>query len=216
MSFSSFINRLSKAEVRFSNACNRMRGFLLTFYLKAHGCKIGKRLKCKRWPIFRSIPNGNIHIGDDVGIGFFITFDVSEKGRLILGNSVNLTHNVIIGACDHVAIGNYTLIAENVSIRDSEHETFQDMRIALQGNVSAPITIEDDVWIGAGVVVLKGAKVSKGAVIGAYSVVTARSEVNPYCIYAGIPVRQIGCRRPLVAEYQTNVEYSNAPNKIIT
>ena len=46
-----------------------------------------------------------------------------------------------------------------------------------------PVIIEDDVWIGYGVIILSGTKIGKGAVIGAGSVVSG--EVPPYSIFAG-------------------------------
>lgn len=54
------------------------------------------------------------------------------------------------------------------------------------------ITIENDVWIGTGVVILSGVTIHNGAVIGAGSVVT--KDVEPYGIYAGNPARKIGSR----------------------
>ncbi|MBV9528996.1 DapH/DapD/GlmU-related protein [Sphingomonas sp.] len=51
----------------------------------------------------------------------------------------------------------------------------------------APIVIEDDVWIGAGVVILPGVRVGRCAVIGAGSIVT--SDVGPNVIVAGTPAR---------------------------
>lgn len=52
---------------------------------------------------------------------------------------------------------------------------------------SAPIYIEDNVWIGFECAILKGVRIGKGAVIGARSMVTR--DVPPYCVYAGAPAR---------------------------
>lgn len=52
---------------------------------------------------------------------------------------------------------------------------------------SAPIVIEDNVWLGFEVAVMKGVRIGRGAVIGARSLVT--SDVAPFCIYAGNPAR---------------------------
>ena len=51
------------------------------------------------------------------------------------------------------------------------------------------IVVEDDVWIGANCVILDGAIIRKGAVVGAGSVVSG--ELAAYTVYAGNPLRQI-------------------------
>lgn len=54
------------------------------------------------------------------------------------------------------------------------------------------VTIENDVWIGTGTVILSGVTIHNGAVVGAGSVVT--KDVEPYAIYAGNPAQKIGSR----------------------
>ncbi len=51
------------------------------------------------------------------------------------------------------------------------------------------IRVEDEVWIGANAVILSGVRVGKCSIIGAGSVVT--KDVEPYCIYAGVPAKKI-------------------------
>jgi acetyltransferase-like isoleucine patch superfamily enzyme len=63
----------------------------------------------------------------------------------------------------------------------------------LQGLTTAPITIEEDVWFGFDAIVLPGAVIRKGCVIGAGSVVT--DEIPEYSIAAGVPARVIGSRK---------------------
>ena len=53
----------------------------------------------------------------------------------------------------------------------------------------APITIEDKVWIGFGVNILKGVTIGEGAVIGACSVVT--KDIPPYAVAVGNPARVV-------------------------
>lgn len=55
------------------------------------------------------------------------------------------------------------------------------------------IVIDDDVWLGAGVVVLDGARIGKGAVVGAMSLV--RGDIPPFGIFVGNPIREIDTRR---------------------
>lgn len=56
-----------------------------------------------------------------------------------------------------------------------------------------PVLIEDDVWIGANVIILPGVKISKGSIIGAGSVVT--KNVPEYAIVGGNPARVIKYRK---------------------
>jgi len=56
----------------------------------------------------------------------------------------------------------------------------------------ASITIGDDVWVGAGAVILPGVTIGRGAVVGAGSVVT--KDVAPYAICAGNPARVLRVR----------------------
>jgi maltose O-acetyltransferase len=66
------------------------------------------------------------------------------------------------------------------------------MFIVDQGYVVAPIVVEDDVWMGAGVNINKGVSIGKGSIIGSGSVVT--KDIPPYSIAAGVPCRIIGTR----------------------
>ena len=54
---------------------------------------------------------------------------------------------------------------------------------------SAPIIIEDDVWIGFGTTILKGVKIGQGAIIAAQSVVT--KDVKPFTVVMGNPAQKI-------------------------
>ncbi len=51
------------------------------------------------------------------------------------------------------------------------------------------VVIEEDVWVGANVIILKGVTIGRGSVIAAGSIVT--KNVEPYSIYAGVPARKI-------------------------
>lgn len=185
---------LSIFEKRLRNASSLARGAVLKLYLKIHGCSVGKGLKCKQFPIFRSVPNGNMIIGDHVNVGFRITFDSKADGRIVIGDFVNLTQDIIISADEVVKIGEHTLIAERVSIRDADHKIAAGTPICRQGLESAAVEVGRDVWIGAGTNILKGAYIPDGAVIGASSLVLQKSQLGPDGIYAGCPVRFLGKR----------------------
>ncbi|BBL87587.1 hypothetical protein VroAM7_02400 [Vibrio rotiferianus] len=84
------------------------------------------------------------------------------------------------------------MIAPNVYVVDSDHGTQREYAMNSQPNITAPVIIEDDVWVGTGAVILKGTYIPQGCVIAANAVV--KGKLEPYGIYAGIPAKKIGER----------------------
>ncbi len=109
-------------------------------------------------------------------------------GTVAIGNEVRIgLSNVIIGP---VHIGNQVILAQNVVLSGLNHG-YQDIEtpICKQPCTTAKITIEDECWIGANVVVTAGVTVGKHSIIAAGSVVT--KDIPPYSIAAGNPARII-------------------------
>lgn len=169
----------------------KIRGHILKYYLKLHGCEVGKRLRCHNFPRFRLIPHNNFKIGDNVTIGYDITFEITKNAKLIIGNNVKITQNVILSSGKEIFIGDDTLIAENTSIRDGDHNVFNGELITHQPSIYKPIYIGSDVWIGAGCLILKGSILPKGVVIAANSVVIEKTKMEENWIYGGSPVKEI-------------------------
>jgi len=184
--------RISEAYIK--NFKFRGQGFLLKIYLLLHGCKVGNGIKCKQFPRFRTIPHKNIFVGNNVNFGYNLTFDIEQCGKLILGNNVNLTQDIVISAMRKVLIGDNTLIAENVSIRDGNHSFKIDLNINKQPLTVEEIIIGKDVWIAAGVRVLKGSIINDGCVIACNAVVTQKTATEKNGIYAGLPIKKISAR----------------------
>jgi len=95
--------------------------------------------------------------------------------------------NVLIGP---VTVGNNVIFAQNIVASGLNH-TYEDVTkpIHEQGVTTAPITVEDDCWIGANVVLVAGVTVGKHSIIAAGSVVT--KNVPPFSIAAGNPAKII-------------------------
>ncbi|MCK5898333.1 MAG: acyltransferase, partial [Methylococcales bacterium] len=94
------------------------------------------------------------------------------------------------GAAESVVIGKNVLIAGRVYISDHDHEIDDFERSPIDSGLKiAPVKIEDEVWIGEGVAILKGVTIGKRAVIGANAVVT--KDVPSYTVVGGIPARVI-------------------------
>lgn len=89
---------------------------------------------------------------------------------------------------DHVSIAaNCVIIARSTANNGTTINDLPYVRDVLTRD--GPVTVEDEVWIGANVTILPGVTVRHHCVIGAGSVVTKDTE--PYGIYAGVPARRI-------------------------
>jgi acetyltransferase-like isoleucine patch superfamily enzyme len=114
--------------------------------------------------------HGRIDIGDRVFMGPSIT--IFGEGRVSIGN------NVLMGPGSRILSSTRASFAKGTNIYD-------------QPEVPRPVTIGNDVWIGANAVIL-GVNVGDGAIIGAGSIVV--KEVPPYAIVAGNPAKLIRYR----------------------
>jgi acetyltransferase-like isoleucine patch superfamily enzyme len=118
------------------------------------------------------------------GITFWFPWNIE------IGRNTSINQNCIIDGTGGIYIGNDVRIAPYVILNSVDHEfTDKDTPIRLQAYVGGKITIEDDVWIGANVIVNKGVTIGKGSVIGAGSVVT--KDIPPFSIAVGVPCKVI-------------------------
>jgi acetyltransferase-like isoleucine patch superfamily enzyme len=89
---------------------------------------------------------------------------------------------------DLLSIGDRVSIAQRVTLVLGASPNWSRVRSVFPG-YQAKIVIEDDVWIGAGSIILPGVTVGEGAVVGAGAVVT--KDVPPYTVAVGVPARPI-------------------------
>jgi acetyltransferase-like isoleucine patch superfamily enzyme len=116
-------------------------------------------LNCQIHPSFRMGPFGYIGPGADIPVG--------------------------------VEMGKYVLIGPSLLITGGDHR-FDRPGVAMVFSGRAepkPCILEDDVWIGARVTILKGVRVGRGSIVAAGAVVTR--DVPPYSIVGGVPARVI-------------------------
>jgi len=113
----------------------------------------------------------NIEVGDDVFIGVNPTLLASESG-IFFGNKIMLGPNVTMIGGDH----NHTQIGKYM----------YDVKEKLPEN-DLPIIVKDDVWIGAGAIILKGVTINEGAIVAAGSLVI--NDVPSYSIVGGVPAK---------------------------
>lgn len=113
-------------------------------------------------------------------------------GTTRIGNNVFIGKNAYFGG--DIRIGNNVMLGPNVTLAAGNHifavrgKSPRFIKPAL-GENSEPIVIEDEVWIGAGVVILGNVTVGLGSVVGAGSVVV--NDVCPFTVAVGNPCRPV-------------------------
>jgi acetyltransferase-like isoleucine patch superfamily enzyme len=123
----------------------------------------------------------------------------SSKARqeplIKFGADVQINDYVHIAAVESVTICNHVLIASRVFISDHNHGAYSgdephsspDIPPTDRPLSSAPVVIEENVWIGESASILAGVTIGRGAIIGAQSVVNR--SIPAFCIAAGAPAR---------------------------
>jgi acetyltransferase-like isoleucine patch superfamily enzyme len=145
---------------------------------------------------------GKINIGDNFSIGYHSELYV-WKNKIMIGNNSSINDNCKIYG--NVRIGSNCLLASNIYVSSGIHTFSYNpyLPIKIQDNIYSndkPVIIEDDCWIGFGVVIISGVYIGEGAVIGANSVVT--KDVFPYTINAGVPSKPINKRLEFLNSFQ--------------
>jgi acetyltransferase-like isoleucine patch superfamily enzyme len=110
--------------------------------------------------------------------------------ELKIGDDFAMTGGTICAA-ERIVIGNRVAIGANSTIVDTDFHPLdpQERRLQPQSAKTAPVVIEDDVFIGMNCLILKGVTIGQGSVVGAGSVVT--KDVAPFTVVAGNPARAI-------------------------
>jgi acetyltransferase-like isoleucine patch superfamily enzyme len=143
-----------------------------------------------------SVRGSKIVIEAGVVIDAFVKIKpVGGTGDVLIGRNSYVNSGTVIYSGNGVHIGEGVLIAANCTLAPVNHEfRTREATIAQQGFLQSKggIRIADDVWIGAGCVILDGASIGKGCVIGALSLV--KGELEPYGVYAGNPLEKLGER----------------------
>lgn len=168
-----------------------------------------------RFDVPRKSQEKCVFIGKDCMIGCNFIFESSDGGKISIGERtwINSATNLISRKA--ITIGNDVTIAWSCWVYDHDSHSLDweerrtDILMQLEdyrntGNVvlnkrwdvvpAKEIIIEDKVWIGFDVVILKGVRIGEGAIVGARSVV--RRDVAPWTVVAGNPAVEIKKLRP--------------------
>ena len=137
--------------------------------------------------------NAGILIGDGVFIGRN-TILSCKNGDIIIDDRANIGFNCEIFSGGKVRLGKDTLVAAYTYMVGGDHEHKRtDTPVLYQERIARGIDVDDNVWLGAHVVISDGSSVGRDAIIGAGAVVIG--DVPPFHIAAGVPAKIIRDRR---------------------
>jgi len=132
----------------------------------------------------------NVVIGDNVKIAKYCSVFGAAIHLLEIGENTTIgMFSMLNGFADKLSIGKNCSIAQNVLIMTDSGPNASPELQKVYPLITAPVTIENDVWIGAGVVILPGVHIGKFSVIATNSVVS--KDVEAYSVVGGTPAKLI-------------------------
>ena len=158
------------------------------------GVKYGRQCKFGGLALIERFQMSSITIGDRCIFNSSSSFNFrglnhrcilqtgSSKAKIVIGDDCGFSGCSIV-ADNEIVIGNNVVVGANTTIGDRDgHQDIYDA-------TPTPIHIEDNVWLGMNVTILKGVKIGKNSIVGAGSIVTKNIPENE--IWAGVPARFI-------------------------
>ena len=195
---------------RLINKCPVPSSRLYRFLLRRAGLTIGSNVVfLGRFRVRLEGDPALITIGDDVVVGDNVEMRNREQGRLVIGSRARLDDDVrliaardgcieigegaaigrgtIVNSGGTTRIGRYAMVSSYVSINASTHDTDRASFICAQPFRHGVVEIGDDVWVGAGAVIVLNCWIGEGAVIESNTRVTGR--IPAFAVHGGAPPR---------------------------
>lgn len=137
-------------------------------------------------PFFKQKNKLTVSLDEFAGIKHDVK--IQGSGTLVLGKNSYISSFSVIGVNQYIEIGDNVMMADSISIRDTDHN-FKNLEIDMinQGFSTSPVIIRNNVWIGHGAVITKGVTINEGAIIAANAVVT--KDVPANSIVGGVPAK---------------------------
>ena len=162
---------------------HKLRRFRLRRILRHLGQDvfIDKNVELQRYP-------QNISLQDQVVVKEGVRICSCNKTAVVdIGKNTTIGFHTFMFSSNAIRIGNNCLIAPFVYIVDSDHEIEKGTLINEQPNITSPITVGNDVWIGDRAIIHDGVRIGDGAIIATGAIV--HKDVPPYAIVAGNPMK---------------------------
>jgi acetyltransferase-like isoleucine patch superfamily enzyme len=151
----------------------------------------------------------NVVASSDKRVRLAIWSEQPGHGRIQIGNYCLICPGARIGSAHEIVIGDNCMIASNAYLTDSDwHDIYNRISIGK----TAPVHIENNVWIGDSAIVCKGVNIGENSIVGAGAVVV--DDIPANCVAAGNPatiVKQLD-----VAEsFTTRAQFFSEPDKLL-
>lgn len=189
-----FITNIVRKIKPLRRIASELYGLLENFIVKYPNTRLGMFLRKKYW-------GSKLKLGINIKICQNAILHTTSNELIEIGDNVELGPGVVInaGPCKGIFVGSNVSIAKGTFIRSANHR-FDDINLPIQSqghdcktisfnNREYSIVIEDDCWISAHCILLSGAHIGKGSVIGAGSIVS--KTIPPYSVAVGNPAKII-------------------------
>lgn len=187
-------NRFSIGKANFfdlsTDAMARMKKTTIKVSGQGNQLLIAKGAAITNCEIRLSGKNNKIHIGENVRF---------RSGKIYLKNTENQTISIgadttvegaylLVDEAASIQIGQDCMLSTDIIIRVGDKHSILDNQTKLRINPAKDVVLEDRVWLGRAVQVLKGSHLQPETVVGACSVVTSKFSEG-HCVVAGMPAR---------------------------
>lgn len=122
--------------------------------------------------------NGKITLGKRCGMRRACEVSVAENGVITIGNDVFFNKGCVIAAHNNIVIGDATRFGPNVMVYDHDYDYKNLESQKRSQHICSPVIIGNNVWLGAGVTILRGSVIGDNCVIGAGCVIKGNYPAN--------------------------------------
>ncbi|VUX45235.1 Transferase hexapeptide repeat containing protein [Candidatus Defluviicoccus seviourii] len=167
--------------------------------------------KARIWGRPRMAVEGQLRIGASfqlLSTAATTEIAVAAGGRFLIGDRAYINYGCSFYAGDLIRIGDRCLFGTHVICMDNDFH-YEEPELRFRHPPSRPIIVEDDVWVGARVTILKGVTIGRQSVIAAGSVVAR--DIPAGVVAAGVPARVMRPVRGAVPATITEQDPANAP-----
>lgn len=132
--------------------------------------------------------DGEIVFQERAFIGHGSKISIGKQGKVYIGNNVRSSAELTLVCQQEIVLKENVLFSWETLVIDTDfHHTINTQTNERSKTCHAPIVIENNVWVGARSIILKGSYIPAGCIIGSGSVITKKKDIEPESLLAGNP-----------------------------